>query len=311
MSIPRLDGVEQFLLVAELGSFSAAARRLGVSPSAVSQAVRQLEQRLGAALLHRTTRSVSLTEAGSRYLASASSALEALEAANEAVSDLSQKPRGTLRLNVLRGAYLMVLQPILGRFIAAYPEISLEIFIDSGVSDVVREGFDAGIRFGHVVAQDMVGIDVGPRLTAHVLATPAYFRKRGTPKHPRDLKEHECIGFRHPPSGPVEPWEFEKGKERYLLRFEPRLVFNDSAALLQAALDGLGVTYTINGYVERFLEEGKLVRVLASWSPPLDSFRLFYPSRRRVAPKLRALIDFLRAARAPASPNLSTTLREP
>jgi len=311
MGIPRLDGVEQFLLVAELGSFSAAARRLGVSPSAVSQAVRHLEQRLGTALLHRTTRSVSLTEAGSRYLASASSALAALEAANEAVSDLSQKPRGTLRLNVLRGAYLMVLQPILGRFMAAYPDVSLEIFIDSGVSDVVSEGFDAGIRFGHVVAQDMVGIDVGPRLTAHVLGTPAYFRKRGTPKHPRDLKDHECVGFRHPPSGAVEPWEFEKGKERYVHRFEPRVVLNDSAALLQTALDGLGVTYTINGYIERFLEEGKLVRVLANWSPRLEPFRIFYPNHKRVSPKLRALVDFLRDTRPMTAPAVSTMLREP
>jgi DNA-binding transcriptional LysR family regulator len=203
----------------------------------------------------------------------------------------------------------MVLQPILARFMAAYPEVALEIFIDSGTSDVVREGFDAGIRFGHVVAQDMIGIDVGPRLTAHVLATPAYVRRHGTPRHPRELREHECIGFRHGPSGPVEPWEFQRGKETYVLRFSPRLVFNDSAALLQAALDGLGVTYTINGYIERFLEEGRLVRVLGSWSPPLESFRLFYPSGRRVAPKLRALIDFLRDAR-PATPSLATTLRD-
>jgi len=311
MSVPKLDGIEQFLLVAELGSFSAAARRLGISASAVSQAVRLLEHRLGAALLHRTTRSVSLTEAGSRYFSSVSSALEALAAANDAVGELSQRPRGKLRLNVLRGAYLMVLQPILGRFMAAYPDITLEIFIDSGVSDVVREGFDAGIRFGHVVAQDMVGIDVGPRLTAQVLGTPAYFRRHATPRHPRDLKEHECIGFRHTPSGVVEPWEFQKGSERYVLRFSPRLVFNDSAALLQAALDGFGLTYTINGYIECFLEEGLLIRVLANWSPPLESFRLFYPSRRRVSPKLRALIDFLRDMHLTPAPSLSTTLREP
>lgn len=298
-------------MVAELGSFSAAARRLGVSPSAVSQAVRRLEQRLGAALLNRTTRSVALTEVGVRYLAGASSALEALEAANAAVSEWSQRPRGKLRLNLLRGAYLMVLQPILGRFMATYPDVTLEIYIDSGVSDIVREGFDAGIRFGHVVAQDMVGIDVGPRLVAHVIATPAYLRKHGLPRHPRDLKSHACIGFRHQPSGIIEPWEFRKGRERYELRFEPRLVFNDSAALLQAALDGHGLTYTINGYIERFLDEGRLVRVLADWSPPLEPFRLFYSSRRRVSPTLRALIDFLRNTTRPLAPDLSTTLREP
>lgn len=296
MAIPRLDGLEQFHLVAELGSFSAAARRLGVSTSAVSQAVRHLEQRLGAALLHRTTRSVSLTEPGARYLASTTAALAALEAANEALGELGRGPRGTLRLNVLRGAHQMVLQPILGRFMAAYPEISLEIFIDSGTADVVGEGFDAGIRFGHVVAQDMIGIDVGPRLVAHVIGAPAYLRRHGVPVHPRDLREHACIGFRHGASGPVEPWELEKGKERHVVRTASRLVFNDSAALLQATLDGLGLAYTINGYIERHLEEGQLVRVLADWSPPLEPFRLFYPSRRRVAPKLRALIDFLRAS---------------
>ncbi len=288
----------------ELGSFTAAAHRLGISPSAVSQAVRLLEQRLGVRLFNRTTRSVALTEAGPRYLELVAPALRDIGAAEEEIGDAAARPKGRLRLNVLRAGHMIVLQPILGRFLATYPEIDLEIIIEPGMIDVVREGFDAGIRFGDVVARDMIGIAVGPPLTAHVLASPAYLAAHGVPTHPRDLLAHDCIGFRHQPSGMVERWEFERDGEKLALAVTGRLVLNDSALLVQSALDGLGIVYMINGTIEKLLAEGQLVRLLPEWSPPLAGFKLYYPDRQRVPRKLRALIDFLQneaRTRYPAS----------
>ncbi|MUZ65643.1 LysR family transcriptional regulator [Agrobacterium vitis] len=308
MTNVNLDGVAQFIAVAESGSFSAASVKLGISPSAVSQAVRGLEQRLGAALFNRTTRSVALTEAGTRYLESAAPALRDLQVAQEEVGDAAARPKGKLRLNVQRAAHMMVVQPILGRFLAAYPEIDVEVVIDVGLADVVRDGFDAGIRFGDVVEKDMVGINVGPPLTAHILASPVYLRERGTPRHPHDLLTHDCIGFRHIPTGFIERWAFAKEGQELEVTINGRLVFNDSAALVQAALDGLGITYMINGYIERFLDEGRLIRILADWSPPMSGFKLYYPSRR-MPRKLRVLIDFIRAERAITYPDTAAILR--
>lgn len=305
----RLDGLVQFISVAELGSFSAAANRLGISPSAVSQAVRALEQRLGVALFNRSTRSVALTEAGARYLELVSPALREVQAAEEEVGQAAARPKGKLRLNVLRGAHMVVLQPILSRFLRAYPEIDVEVVIDVGLADVVREGFDAGIRFGDVVERDMVGINVGPPLMAHILAAPGYLATREIPMHPLDLMAHDCIGFRHIPTGLVERWEFAKDGETFELAVKGRLIFNDSAALVQAALDGLGVIYMINGYVERFIEEGRLVRLLADWSPPLAGFVLYYPSRRQMPRKLRALVDFIRTDREHREPATTAVIR--
>jgi DNA-binding transcriptional LysR family regulator len=173
---------------------------------------------------------------------------------------------------------------------------------------VVREGFDAGIRFGDVVARDMIGINVGPPLSAHILASPDYLARRGVPRHPRDLLDHDCVGFRHQPSGQIERWEFARDGETLDLAVTGRLVFNDSALLVQAALDGLGIVYMINGYIERFLNDGLLVRLLADWSPPLAGFTLYYPDRQRVPRKLRALIDFLKTERRAEIPATAAVL---
>jgi DNA-binding transcriptional LysR family regulator len=305
----NLDGMAQFIAVAETGSFSGAGIRLGISPSAVSQAVRGLEHRLGTALFNRSTRSVALTEAGTRFLELVTPALRDLRAAQDEIGDAASRPRGKLRINTQRAAYMMILQPILGRFLHVYPEIDVEIILDAGAADVVREGFDAGIRFGDVVEKDMIGVNVGPALTAHILAAPGYIASRGLPLHPRDLLTHDCIGFRHTPSGIVERWDFAKGGETINLNVSGRLIFNDSASLVQAALDGLGITYMINGYIERFIEEGRLIRLLADWSPPLAGFKLYYPSRRRVPQKLRALIDFIRSAPAQDPAATATVIR--
>ncbi|HTH98272.1 MAG TPA: LysR family transcriptional regulator [Stellaceae bacterium] len=290
----QLDGLVAFTCVAELQSFSAAAVRLGVSPSAVSQTIRGLEMRLGVPLFNRTTRSVSLTEAGLRYLERVAPAIQELSAAAEELGDDAARPSGLLRLNVPRAAYMIVLQPILRAFLTTYREIDLEISIDNQLVDIVGRGFDAGIRFGDLVERDMVGVKIGPSITAHVVASPDYIARHGMPKSPRDLLSHDCIGFRHATTGQVERWCFIKDEEEVELAVSGRLILNDSAALVQAALDGLGIAYMINGYIERFLDDGRLIRLLPEWSPPLAGLMLYYADRRRVPRKLRALIGFLR-----------------
>jgi DNA-binding transcriptional LysR family regulator len=294
----QLDGLATFVCVAETRGFSAAAVRLGVSPSAVSQAIRQLEARVGAPLFNRTTRSVNLTEAGSRFLERVRPAVQELASAAEELTDTSTRPSGLLRLNVPRVAYVFVLQPVISRFLRAYPQIDVEVSIDSSLVDIVGMGFDAGIRFGGRVERDMVAVPVGPRLDNCIVASPRYIAERGLPVHPRDLLAHECIGFRFVSSGQLERWEFEKDGEAMTLPVTGRLVLNDVSAMLDAAIDGIGVANLISGYSERAIEDGRLVRLLADWSPPLPELTLYYPDPRRVPPKLRALIDFLREAQS-------------
>jgi DNA-binding transcriptional LysR family regulator len=295
-----LDGLEVFIAVAEAQGFSPAAARLGVSPSAVSQAVKQLEARIGVALFSRTSRSVSLTEAGARYLARVSPAMSELALATDELAEHGARAAGVLRLNVSRGAYLFALQPVLKRFLDAYPDVSLEIVIDSALVDIVGDGFDAGIRFDGMVERDMVGLRVGPAMQTCIVATPDYLARRGTPRHPNDLAQHACLLFRYTTSGQLERWEFEKDGEAIKLALSSRLVLNDVASLVGAALEGLGLANLISGYADTAIAEGRLVRVLADWSPRLPPLMLYYPDRRRVPLKLRALIDLLRGAGGPA-----------
>jgi len=290
----QLDGLVTFVYVAQLSSFSAAASRLGVSPSAVSQVIRGLEQRLGVALFNRTTRSVSLSEAGARYLERVEPAVRELMTAADELNDSIGEPSGLLRLNVPRAAYMTILQPVLANFLDAYPQIDLEITLENALVDIVRLGYDAGIRFGEFVEHDMVAVKIGPELFVNVVASPDYLARHGTPTHPRELTEHNCIGFRHSSSGIVERWEFERNDEQIQLVLAGRLTLNDSAALVQSALDGLGIAYMINGYIDPFINNGSLVRLLEDWSFGLPGYTLYYPDRRRVTRKLRALIDFLR-----------------
>ncbi|MCO7564102.1 LysR family transcriptional regulator [Pseudomonas sp. S 311-6] len=296
----HLDGLVTFLAVAEEKGFSTAAVRLGVSPSAVSQSIRSLEHRLGLVLFNRTTRSVALTEVGERFLERVQPALEALTNASRELGREADHPSGLLRLNVLRASYLIVLQPILRRFLATYPEISLELRVENQLVDIIAQGFDAGIRFGAAVDKDMVALTVGPPLQAQVIAAPDYLARHGRPQHPRALLEHDCIGFRHSSSGQIERWAFSRGNEHFELQVRGRLVLNDSEILVRSALDGLGIAYMINGYIEPFLAQGRLVRLLEDWSPCFPGLQLYYPDRRRVPAKLRALIDFLRAEWAQA-----------
>jgi DNA-binding transcriptional LysR family regulator len=296
----QFEGLAVFVAVARETGFSAAAVRLGISPSAVSQTVRNLEHRLGFPLFNRTTRSVSLTEAGQRYFERILPCVEELAAATEELGEHADQPSGLLRLNVPRAAYMIVLQPILPAFLELYPNISVEIIVENALVDIVGKGFDAGIRFGDLLEKDMIAVRIGPPISAHMIASPAYLAKHGTPEHPRDLQNHDCIQFRHVTTGQVERWEFAKDGESLEMVPNGRLIINDSEALVQSALDGLGIAYMINGYIERFVESGELVRILADWSPRLDDLHLYYPDRRRVPAKLRAFIDFLRSARVKA-----------
>jgi DNA-binding transcriptional LysR family regulator len=289
----QLEGLVTFLAVAEHHSFSAAAVRLGVSPSAVSQSIRALEHRLGVVLFNRTTRSVSLTEIGTQYLERIGPSLRDLLAASEEVGDADREPCGLLRLNVPRAAYMIALQPILREFLDTYPKINVELALDNRLVDIVGGGFDAGIRFGDLVEKDMIAVRIGPPITAFIIASPEYIERHGSPGHPRDLLQHACICFRHVTTGQIERWDFARGDDKLELAVSGRVIINDSAALVQAALDGVGIAYVINGYIERFVEDGRLVRLLEEWSPRLPGLTLYYPDRRRVPPKLRAFIDFL------------------
>ncbi|WP_034370815.1 LysR family transcriptional regulator [Comamonas testosteroni] len=295
MQQDQLDGLVAFVTVAEEKGFSAAAVRLGVSASAVSQTVRTLEQRLGAVLFNRTTRSVNLTEAGQRYYERVQPALELLTDASQALVRDSGQPGGLLRINVPRAAYLIVLRPILRRFMEAYPDITVEMQVESHLVDIVAQGYDAGIRFGHLVEKDMVALRVGPPLSTHIIASPKYLEHRGVPRHPHDLMDHECINFRFPTTGQIERWEFARGDESFQLLVKGRLIVNDASVLVRSALDGLGIANMINGYIEPLLARGRLVRILEDWSPALPHLHLYYPSRR-VPAKLRALIDYLNIA---------------
>lgn len=296
----QLDGLVTFVAVADTRGFSAAAVRLGVSPSAVSQAVRLLEKRVGVPLFNRTTRSVNLTEAGARFLERIRPAVQELAAASDELSDSADHPSGLLRLTVSRGAYLWVLQPVLGAFLRAYPQIDLEVSIDNTLVDIVGQGFDAGIRFGGMVERDMVGMKVGPPMANCIVAAPRYLAERGTPVHPRELLAHDCIGFRFASSGQLERWEFEKNGEAMTLAVSGRLVMNDVALMLEAAVDGLGIANLIGSFTERQVADGRLVQLLADWTTPLPDLTLYYPDRKRVPPKLRALIGHLRATTLPA-----------
>lgn len=294
----HLDGLVTFIAVAEEKGFSNAAVKLGISPSAVSQSIRMLEARLGMALFNRTTRSVSLTEIGERYLLRVQPALEQLASASRELGREANTPSGLLRINLPRAAYLIVLQPVLRQFLETYPEISLEIRVENLREDIVSQGFDAGVRFGDAVDKDMVALPVGPAMQAQIIAAPDYLALNGLPEHPRDLLIHDCIGFRHATTGQIERWEFDNGHERIDLQVKGRLVVNDSEILVRSALDGMGVAYMINGYIEPFIQQGRLVRILPDWSPTFPCLHLYYPSRRRVPAKLRALIDFLRSEHA-------------
>ena len=290
----ELAGLSALLLVAERRSFTAAAVELGISPSAVSQGIRALEQRVGVRLLQRTTRSVGLTEAGMRFLAQLRPAVTNIRDAFASLGELRDRPAGQLRLTASRMAYTQVIAPKLERFLATYPDITLDVSIDDSLVDIVKAGFDAGIRIGEMVEAEMVSVRIGPEQVTAIVGSPAYFAKHPPPQHPRDLRAHACLAYRQRTAGTIYRWEFtEHGKDLEVAVSGPLLV-NDLDLMIDGALRGIGLAYVMKSVVTEHLAAKRLTRVLARFCQPWPGFYLYYPSRAHIAPKLQALVDTLR-----------------
>ena len=290
-----LAGLQEILLVAEKRSFTGAAAALRVTPSAVSQAISALEERLQVRLVQRTTRSVRLTEEGARFVARLRPAMEGIQDAFAALDDARGRPSGTLRLTVPRLAYRSLIQPMLAEFLGRHPGIAVEVTVQDSLVDLVAEGFDAGIRLGEFLDKDMVALPVTPDMRMAVVGSPAYFATRTRPRHPKQLEGHTCINYRQASSGHVYRWEFEVGGRSLTVAVEGRVITNDGDVLVQSALDGLGLAFVLEAQVEEHLAAKRLVRVLKPYCPTFPGLFLYYPDRRNMAPKLRAFIDFLKA----------------
>src|SRR5215469_5741120 len=288
-----LDGVEAFLSVAQHKSFRRAAAELGVTPSAISQAVRALETRVGAALFIRTTRSVGLSEAGERFLSRAKPAFEELIAASRAAHDLGQRPAGLLRLTVPRAVVPVLLEPLLTSFARAYPEIELEIDASREMVDIAAEGFDAGIRLGQFIAADMVAVRLSPPFPLIVVGSPDYLTQRKRPERVEDLRDHACLRLRRS-GGAIAPWTFLSGNKAIEAVVSGPFIANDIPTLLGAAAEGLGLAQVPAPIAARQIAEGKLVAVLEPYAPMAPGVFLYYPGRRQMPPKLRAFIDHVK-----------------
>jgi DNA-binding transcriptional LysR family regulator len=283
-----------FLAVAKERSFTRAAAQLGVSQSALSHTIRGLEERLGLRLLTRTTRSVAPTDAGERLLRSVGPRFDEIDAELAALSELREKPAGTIRITAGEHAAEAILWPALANLLAHYPDIKVELIIDYGPTDIVAERYDAGVRLGEQVAKDMIAVRIGPDMRMAVVGAPSYFARRSMPKKPQDLTAHDCINLRLPTYGGLYAWEFEKRGRELKVRVEGQLVFNNIALRLHAALAGCGLAYLPEDQVKTHLADGRLVRVLDDWCPPFSGYHLYYPSRRQPTPAFALLVDALR-----------------
>jgi DNA-binding transcriptional LysR family regulator len=283
-----------FLVVAEERSFTRAAAKLGMTQSALSQIMRRLEKRLGLRLLTRTTRSVAPTEAGERLLQSLAPALATLDASLAALSELRDKPAGTIRITTVEHAAKTIIWPALKKLLPDYPDIAVEISLDYGLVDIVAERYDAGVRLGEQVAQDMVAVRIAPDIPMALIGSPAYLGKHPAPLVPQDLVDHRCINLRVPTSGGLTTWGFEKDGRRLNVRTEGPLVFNTIDLILEAALDGFGLAYLPLDMVEMHLESGRLVAVLRDWSADLSGYHLYYPSRRQPTAAFALFVEALR-----------------
>lgn len=284
-----------FAIVAEERSFTRAAARLGVSPSALSHTMRRLEERLRVQLLARSTRSVSTTEAGERLLTRLAPAIEEISAAVLDLGRLLDRPSGHVRITASRTAARMVVAPALPRFVESYPDIVVEVLIEPALTNIVERRFDAGIRLGESLEKDVVAIPVTGQLRMAVVAAPRYFASHPKPSTPQDLRKHRCINFRLPSAGTIYKWEFEKGRRTIDVGVDGPLVFDDEEMVLDAALAGMGVAYLIEDQVVSAVKAGALSRVLEDWCPPFPGFFLYYPGRRQVSPALAAFIGAVRA----------------
>jgi DNA-binding transcriptional LysR family regulator len=291
---PDLPDLAAFAAVARHRSFRRAAIELALSASALSHAIRGLEERLGVRLLNRTTRSVTPTEAGERLLARLEPAFRDIEGAVGEIDQFRRQPAGSLRITTSIPAAELILAPMVARFLEAYPEIRLEIAVTSALIDIVAGGFDAGVRLGEQLERDMVAVRFGGEQRMIVIAAPSYLARRPPPQTPRDLTEHACIGYRFP-SGVIYAWEFEKDGRELSVSPEGPLIVNDQRFLIRSVLDGTGLGFIFEGMITAELAEGRLVPLLEDWTPPFPGFFLYYPRQRQMPAALRAFIDFIRA----------------
>ncbi|NML31719.1 LysR family transcriptional regulator [Paraburkholderia antibiotica] len=294
MARSDLADITAFLSVAREGSFTKAAAKLGVSQSALSQTVRNLEARLGLRLLTRTTRNVSPTQAGERLIEAVGPRLDEVEAELAALSALRDKPAGTVRIAAGDYSAEWLLWPVIERLLPDYPDIHIEIVVDNGLTDIVAQRLDAGVRLGERVAKDMVAVRIGPDMRMAVVGTTAYFKRYPKPKTPWELTAHNCINLRLPTAGGLYAWEFAKGGRELKVRVEGQLVFNTATMALKAALAGAGLAFVPEERVMPYVGSGELVRVLADWCPSFAGFHLYYPSRRQPTPAFVVVAEALR-----------------
>jgi DNA-binding transcriptional LysR family regulator len=292
LSSDQLPAVAAFAQVARLASFSKAAAVLGVSPSALSQTVRGLEGRLSVRLLNRTTRTVGLTEAGALFLARVTPVLEQFQAAFTELDDFRSTPAGTLRISMPRMAMTSIIAPLLRRFCDAHPQIRLDLVADDRFVNLIEEGFDAGIRFGESLAQDMIAVRASSDQRVAVVGSPDYFARHPLPQRPADLHAHRCLRFRFS-SGAIYRWEFGRDGQEFDIDVDGPLICNDNFMLRDAARGGAGLAHLMEDLVRKDLERGTLIRVLEEWCAPFPGFFLYYPGRRQMPLKLRVLVDFI------------------
>ncbi|MGA2289382.1 LysR family transcriptional regulator [Bradyrhizobium sp.] len=292
-----LDDLAAFAAVGREQSFTRAAAKLGVSQSALSQTIRQLEARLGVRLLTRTTRSVAPTEAGERLLRVVAPRFEEIESELISLRELRQKPAGTVRITATEFAIDTILLPKLTPVIRVNPELKIELIVDYGLSNIVADRYDAGVRSGEQVAKDMIAVRIGPDMRMAVVGAPSYFQGRAEPKTPQDLLAHSSINLRLPTHDTLYAWEFQKGKRELKVRVEGQLTCNGTAQMLNGALAGLGLAYVPEGMVEGDISKGRLRRVLAEWCPPFSGYHLFYPSRRQSSAAFNLVVEALRHRR--------------
>jgi DNA-binding transcriptional LysR family regulator len=290
----NFNDLAAFTAVAKEHSFTRAAARLGVSQSALSQTIKGLEARLGVRLLTRSTRSVSLTEAGDRLLRTLAPRFEEIEEELSALSALREKPAGTIRITAGEHPAVSILQPALQRILPEHPDVSVEIVVDYGLTDIVAQGYDAGVRMGEQVAKDMIAVRIGPNMRMAVVGSPAYFQGRGVPTTPQDLTAHNCINMRLPTYGGLFPWEFDQDGREVRVRVEGQVVVNHGAVRLASVLDGLGLAYVPEDQIIHYVEAGRLIRVLEDWCEPFPGYHLYYPSRRHASPAFALVVDALR-----------------
>src|SRR6266481_3736947 len=290
----NLDDLRALVAVGHERSFTKAAAKLGVSQSALSQTIRQLESRLGLRLLTRTTRSVSLTEAGERLVHTVEPRFEEIDAELEALSALREKPAGTIRITAGDHAIKSAIWPRLAKLLAKYPDIKVEIVVDYGLTDIAAKRYDAGVRWGEQVAKDMIAVRIGPDTRFAVVGAKSYFAKRAPPTTPQDLVGHNCINLHLPTYGGLYAWEFERDGRELKVRVEGQLIFNDVFQILDAALAGFGLAYVPEDLAQPYLAKGRLERVLEDWCAPWSGYHLYYPSRRQSSAAFALLVDALR-----------------